>query len=78
MAKKIAIFHDNFGAIGGGEQVVLPMAHTLNADSIMTDTDALEDLVTNARVISLRHNIHHPFLKQISAILKYLLCRKPR
>jgi hypothetical protein len=77
--QKIAIFHDYFGAIGGGERVVLSMAHTLNADIITKeDTDALEDLETNARVISLGHTIHHPGLKQISAILNYLLCRKPR
>ena len=38
---KIAIFHDYFGAIGGGERVVLMMAEFLNADIITTDTDAL-------------------------------------
>ena len=34
---KIAIFHDYFGAIGGGEKLVLMLAKYLNADVITTD-----------------------------------------
>ena len=36
----IVIFHDYFGAIGGGEKVVIAMAKILDADIITTDTDA--------------------------------------
>ncbi len=38
---KTAIFHDYFGAIGGGEKVVITLANILNADIITTDMDAL-------------------------------------
>jgi len=38
---KVAIFHDYFGAIGGGERVVLTLAKILGADVITTDTDAI-------------------------------------
>ena len=41
---KIAIFHDYFGAIGGGEKVVIAMAKTLDADIITTDTDAVREI----------------------------------
>jgi len=34
---KIAIFHDYFGSIGGGEKLVLTLARALNADVITTD-----------------------------------------
>ena len=39
---RIAIFHDYFGAIGGGERVVIAMAKILDADIITTDTDAVQ------------------------------------
>jgi hypothetical protein len=40
----VVIFHDCFGAIGGGERVVLEMAKILNADIITTDPDAVTKL----------------------------------
>lgn len=64
---KTAIFHDYFGAIGGGEKVVVTLAQVLGADIITTDVDAVEKLGPSARVISLGKTIKFPPLKQISA-----------
>jgi len=71
---KVAIFHDYFGAIGGGERVVLAMAHALDADIITTDTDALKKMDPDARVISLGPTPAIPGLKQISASWKFRSC----
>ena len=71
---RIAIFHDYFGAIGGGEKVVIEMAKCLDADIITTDTDAVKKIDPSVRVISLGNTIKYPGLKQISAILKFYFC----
>jgi len=73
-AVKIAIFHDYFGAIGGGERVVIAMAKILDADIITTDTDAVRRIDPSVRVISLGKTIKFPPLKQISASLKFYSC----
>jgi glycosyltransferase involved in cell wall biosynthesis len=64
---RIAIFHDYFGAIGGGERLVIAMAKILNADIITTDTEAVEKIDPSVRVVSLGKTIQFPPLKQISA-----------
>ena len=64
---KIAIFHDYFGAIGGGERLVIAMAKILDADIITTDTDAVQKIDPSVRVVSLGKTIAFPPLKQISA-----------
>ena len=71
---KIAIFHDYFGAIGGGERVVITMAKILNADIITTDTDAIQKIDPSVRVFSLGKTIKVPPFKQISATLKFYFC----
>lgn len=71
---KIAIFHDYFGAIGGGEKVVIAMAKILDADIITTDTDAVRKIDPSVRVISLGKTIKYPGLKQISATLMFYFC----
>lgn len=71
---KIAIFHDYFGAIGGGERVVIAMAKILDADIITTDTDAVRKIDPSVRVISLGRTIKFPPLKQISVSLKFNFC----
>lgn len=68
---KIAIFHDYFGAIGGGERVVLALAKILDADVITTDTDAAAKLDGGARVTSLGSTVKLPPFKQISAARKF-------
>jgi len=71
---KIAIFHDYFGAVGGGEKVVIAMAKILDADIITTDIDAVKKIDPGVRVISLGRTIKIPGLKQISAALKFYFC----
>ena len=71
---KIAIFHDYFGAVGGGEKVVIEMAKILDADIITTDTDAVTRIDPTVRVISLGKTIAFPPLKQISAAIKFRTC----
>jgi len=71
---RIAIFHDYFGAIGGGEKVVIEIAKILDADIITTDTDAVKKIDPNVRVISLGKTIRIPPLKQISATLMFYFC----
>lgn len=68
---RIAIFHDYFGTIGGGEKVVIAMAKALDADIITTDTDAVRKIDSSVRVISLGKTIKYPGFKQISAMLKF-------
>ncbi|OPX65143.1 MULTISPECIES: glycosyltransferase [unclassified Methanoregula] len=68
---RIAIFHDYFGAIGGGERLVIAMAKILDADIITTDTDAVHRLDPSVRVISLGETISFPPLKQISASFRF-------
>jgi glycosyltransferase involved in cell wall biosynthesis len=71
---KIAIFHDYFGAIGGGERVVLMMAKILKADIITTDIDAVSQMRPEVPVISLGSTIKYRGFKQISACLKFYCC----
>ncbi|MHB8100986.1 MAG: glycosyltransferase [Methanosarcina sp.] len=71
---KTAIFHDYFGAIGGGEKVVITLANLLNADIITTDLDAVNKLDAAVNVISLGHTKKIPPLKQISATKKFYSC----
>lgn len=71
---RIAIFHDYFGAIGGGERVVLTMADLLGADVITTDTEAVAKLDHDAEVRTLGNTVKFPPLKQISATWKFCSC----
>lgn len=71
---KIAIFHDYFGAIGGGERVVLMMAKILGADIITTDMEALVKMNPDVPVISLGSTLKYRGYKQISASLKFYFC----
>lgn len=71
---RTAIFHDYFGAIGGGERVVLMLAKILDADIITTDTDAVSQLRPEVPVISLGPTLKYRGFKQISAYRKFLRC----
>ncbi len=71
---RVAIFHDYFGAIGGGERVVIEMAKILDADIITTDTDAVTKIDPTVRVISIGKTIAFPPLKQLSATIKFWVC----
>lgn len=71
---RVAVFHDYFGAIGGGERVVLAIAKALDADIITTDTDTLKKMDPHARVISLGPTPALPGFKQIAASWKFWSC----
>jgi glycosyltransferase involved in cell wall biosynthesis len=71
---RVAIFHDYFGAIGGGERVVIEMAKILDADIITTDTDAVAKMDPTVRVISLGPTPNYRGFKQIAASLKFYFC----
>lgn len=75
--KRIAIFNDYMGAIGGGEKTVLTLARALHADVITTDVN--ENLIRkigfgDAHVISLGETVKVPPLKQIHASLLFAFC----
>ncbi len=74
---KIAIFHDHFAFIGGGEKLVLTLARHLGADVISTDVDRrLIELMgfTDVNVISLGGLSHTPPLRQIQSTIKFASC----
>lgn len=74
---KIAIFHDHFAFIGGGEKLVLTLARHLGADVISTDVDRrLIELMgfTDVNVISLGSLSHTPPLRQIQSTIKFASC----
>lgn len=73
----IALFHDYFGTIGGGEKLVLTLARALNADVITTDVniDSLKKLgVEIPKIISLGKAYPKAPLKQIHATVKFATC----
>ena len=74
---KIAIFHDYIGTIGGGEKLVLTLAHRLGADVITTDVnrESIENMgFHDIKIISLGETVKFPLLKQISVCLRFALC----
>lgn len=74
---KVAIFHDYFGAIGGGEKLVLMLAKYFNADVITTDlnTESVKKMgYSDIRIISLGKTPKVPPLKQISASFHFAAC----
>jgi len=74
---KTAIFHDYFGAIGGGEKLVLMLAKYINADVITTDLN-IESIkkmgYSDIHIISLGNTPKIPPLKQISASFLFATC----
>ncbi len=74
---KIAIFHDYFGSIGGGEKLVLILAKNFNADIITTDlnTESIKMMgYSDMRIVSLGNTPKMPPLKQISASVLFSMC----
>jgi len=71
---KSAIFHDYFGAIGGGERVVIQMAKILGADIITTDTESLRKIDPDVKFISLGPTPKYRGYKQVAAFWKFLRC----
>lgn len=71
---RVAIFHDYFGAIGGGENVVLMMADALDADIITTDMDAVALIAGDRNVLSIGSTVKKAPFKQISAAARFATC----
>ncbi|MDI6896844.1 glycosyltransferase [Methanocella conradii] len=74
---KVAIFHDYFSFIGGGEKLVLTLARHLGADIITTNVDrALISRMGfhDVNIISLGRLTRIEPLKQIQATLKFATC----
>ncbi|MDO9538551.1 MAG: glycosyltransferase, partial [Methanocalculus sp.] len=71
---KVAVFHDYFGSIGGGERVALALAEVFGADIITTDTDSLAMLPSNQRILSLGRTVKSPPFKQMSAAYLFSSC----
>jgi len=71
---KFAVFHDYFGAIGGGEKVAVAIAEILNADIITTDVESIERIGSRLKIKSLGKTPHVPPLKQISASHRFSSC----
>ncbi len=68
--KRLAVFVDYIGAIGGGERVALTMARALGGDVVTTDVnlDSVERLgFEDVPIVTLRRTVGFPPLKQISA-----------
>lgn len=75
--KKIAIFHDYFGVIGGGEKLVLTLARGLNADVISTDvkSECIKKIgFEDVDIINIGENFPIPGIKQVHATLRFLTC----
>lgn len=71
---KVAVFHDYFGSVGGGERVALALAEIFGADIITTDTDSLRMLPSERRILSLGRTVKSPPFKQISAAYRFSSC----
>lgn len=71
---RCAIFHDYFGAIGGGERVAIAIAEALGADIITTDTESLERMECSLPIRSLGETLKIQPFKQISAAYRFSSC----
>jgi len=77
MKKRIAIFHDYFGVIGGGERLVLTLARGLDADVISTDVkrECIEKIgFEDVDIVDIGENFPIPALKQIHATFRFMFC----
>jgi glycosyltransferase involved in cell wall biosynthesis len=76
-AMRIAVFHDYFSNIGGGERLALTMARGLNATVLTTDRDG-ETLrrmgAEDVEIRSIGPTVNKPPLKQISASVRFATC----
>lgn len=74
---RVAIFHDYFSFIGGGEKLILTLARHLGADIITTEANP--ELISrmgfgDVRIISLGTLLKIKPLKQIQATYKFAAC----
>lgn len=69
---KVAIFHDYFSTIGGGEKVVMTMAECLQADIFSTDISVPKSVMGLNKVSSLGNIPHHPFFRQMGSLVRFM------
>ena len=78
---KIAILHDFFGSIGGGEKLVLELAKALNADIITAEVDSKNTNKINkykVKIINIGNCINIPIVKHIQASIKFHRANFPK
>ena len=68
---KVAIFHDYFSTIGGGERVVMAIANCLHADIYTTDCSIPEWFDPLKKIHSLGEISNKPFLRQMGATKRF-------
>lgn len=71
---RIAIFHDYFSNIGGGEKVVLAMADSLNADIYTTDFSIPTEFDPHHRIHQLGNLSPRLFIRQMEATMQFWSC----
>lgn len=74
---RIAIFHDYFRAIGGGEKLILTLARHLKADVITTDVDRAQIAklgFEDVRIISLGSLVKTSPFKMFHGMVKFYRC----
>jgi glycosyltransferase involved in cell wall biosynthesis len=64
---KIAVLHDYFSIIGGGEKVAVAIARLLGADIVTTDCCALDAFAPDVRARKTGRLVQVPLLKQVLA-----------
>jgi glycosyltransferase involved in cell wall biosynthesis len=77
----IAIFHDYFGSIGGGEKLILDLAHKLNATIYTTELNQnnLKKInKNNVKIILLKQSIQIPIIKQIHTSIIFYNAKIPK
>lgn len=68
---KIAIFHDYFSSIGGGEKVVMAIADCLHAEIYTTEYRIPASFDPHNRIHSLGSVSHRQFIKQMTSAFRF-------
>jgi len=71
---RVAIFHDYFSNIGGGEKVVLAMADSLNADIYTSDFSIPTEFDPNKRIHQLGNISSRLLIRQMDATMLFWSC----
>lgn len=68
---KVAIFHDYFSTMGGGEKVVLAIAECLKADIYTTDISIPREMLGSENIFSLGRIPTSPFFRQMKSLYRF-------
>jgi glycosyltransferase involved in cell wall biosynthesis len=69
---KVAIFHDFFSTVGGGEKVVMAIADCLNAEIYTTETRVPDWFDPQSRIHSIGSLSNRQFIKQMGAAFRFM------